>query len=892
MADVNLKSSVIAKSRVEETGYDYIRKFFKIIFEEGDIIEYGLFNDEFGLKAQRLWGIRVAGREIINGTTIATLKDDNKTRYNIYCGINPRISKKKNLPWESSGAANVKSCRWLFADCDPGKPPYIEVPKKQLLDFIKFRISKAGLPTPTLIISTGHGYHIYWKLNKKLAPDVWDPIQNNLIYTLPGDKGAKGAARVMRIPGFRNTKEKPFIKCRFEEYNENAIYDLGQITKYLKEDPEIPDGKKATDDECKKAKESGHKHDFTNLDILDWLVKAKGITEERAQAFSKTQQKSLVISCPMPFHEGEDKSPSCKINIHGKHKGICTCFACPARRKGEKFATYTIMEIILALRGYAPFDKEEKDELAVEMEKTCEGFIKYDIFKLAYPADNLDVLLKRYFTIEKDGYKMHHLWYFRGRYYYHPKKSYITYNTAALTSFIWDKLKRGKYWKSKRDKSFKLENFPVDKFRVKQIIDAIDGTRNVEANKIGYDFNEKVGDIFWIDKTRPNLPPIEILQMLANGILNVKERRIIADFDPNLFSATSLPVKYDQSLEQPENCIKTLKQNLGDGEQINEHYKRDAFLCLPYPPTHIHLFTICVGLTGSGKGTDVRFKKLWLGEHNWIEMELNVLGEKWGLQNIPGVLVIFISDDEEDEVGKQKMSLATLRIKKISGNDTLCVRLPGGTWINDMPSESLKIVYLTTNIPKFANSTDEIARRLNVEEYKGQWIEEEDESNFPDRTGSPDPDREADMAKEVDAYFTHCVIDIGMKQLFDDGHFKVTEETKEKKKEMLASYAIYAKFLTEISEKAEGERIELSKFHGCFFPWCVNAGHGEDEYKSKTTKLNITTRTLSRRCKKQVRKFVIEEGDAHIYYVMNRKLTEYGEELYKKWESQTWQVAY
>ena len=74
--DVNFKGSITAKSRVEITDDNYIRKFFKIIYEEGDIIEFGLFNDELGLKAKRLWATRVAGRKVIANVTIDKIEID------------------------------------------------------------------------------------------------------------------------------------------------------------------------------------------------------------------------------------------------------------------------------------------------------------------------------------------------------------------------------------------------------------------------------------------------------------------------------------------------------------------------------------------------------------------------------------------------------------------------------------------------------------------------------------------------------------------------------------------------------------------------------------------------------------------------------------------------
>lgn len=70
-------------------------------------------------------------------------------------------------------------------------------------------------PTPTVAVSSGHGYHLYWKLTQPVH--IEDAVRISAIATLAfdGDKKVNEAQRLLRLPGTSNLKPgKPPAECK------------------------------------------------------------------------------------------------------------------------------------------------------------------------------------------------------------------------------------------------------------------------------------------------------------------------------------------------------------------------------------------------------------------------------------------------------------------------------------------------------------------------------------------------------------------------------------------------------------------------------------------------------------------------------------------------------
>ena len=83
-----------------------------------------------------------------------------------------------------------------------------------MFEFVYTDIFMAGLPEPTIAIHSGHGIHVYWRLAEPLHDlDLWRSMQSQLNDRLDADKSIKNPERIMRMPGYMNTKEEPYQDC-------------------------------------------------------------------------------------------------------------------------------------------------------------------------------------------------------------------------------------------------------------------------------------------------------------------------------------------------------------------------------------------------------------------------------------------------------------------------------------------------------------------------------------------------------------------------------------------------------------------------------------------------------------------------------------------------------
>jgi hypothetical protein len=128
---------------------------------------------------------------------------------NVYFGINPRRDRGQR------GNAGVMLARCIFADFD-NKNLTTSMPAEQLAEVAK-RVADAWLPEPAVIVFSGHGAHVYWRLVAPVADLAgWDALMDAMITTIASDPGAKGADRIMRVPGLVNWK-KPIALAELVE---------------------------------------------------------------------------------------------------------------------------------------------------------------------------------------------------------------------------------------------------------------------------------------------------------------------------------------------------------------------------------------------------------------------------------------------------------------------------------------------------------------------------------------------------------------------------------------------------------------------------------------------------------------------------------------------------
>jgi hypothetical protein len=149
--------------------------------------------------------------------TLRGLETLNRGGRNIYVGVASRTAKGK------SGNKAFARCLVLVADFDG----------MSLADALE-RITRAGLPPPTMVISSGHGAHAYWRLSEPIQDgEVWRRWQRSLAALLKSDTTMDDPDQMIRLPGFQNTKSKPYIACEIVAADDSLVYDLADLGRFI-----------------------------------------------------------------------------------------------------------------------------------------------------------------------------------------------------------------------------------------------------------------------------------------------------------------------------------------------------------------------------------------------------------------------------------------------------------------------------------------------------------------------------------------------------------------------------------------------------------------------------------------------------------------------------------
>jgi RepB DNA-primase N-terminal domain len=143
-------------------------------------------------------------KELIN-----KIVDEHREDYNLFAGVLLRHRK------DGTATSCEDSTHWLWADLD----------KKTGLDFDAVLSSPFR---PAMIVDSGHGWHIYWLLEKPLPMETARQAMRSIADKMGGDF-VDDPARIMRIPGSINWKDKP-IPARLIYYHPEIQVRTSDLT--------------------------------------------------------------------------------------------------------------------------------------------------------------------------------------------------------------------------------------------------------------------------------------------------------------------------------------------------------------------------------------------------------------------------------------------------------------------------------------------------------------------------------------------------------------------------------------------------------------------------------------------------------------------------------------
>lgn len=161
---------------------DQLRTLATCLFHPSDIVEvrFLLKDNAPGALSQFFAAGRLhRGMEVIEHYNLGS---------NCYFGANPRKR------WGGTKSVDVSLARCLFAEWDA--VTWGEAWR---------RIRSKGMPEPTLVLWSGNGPHVYWRLTQPMHDlDHWSACQKSLIQALGSDASIHDAPRIMRLPGTFN----------------------------------------------------------------------------------------------------------------------------------------------------------------------------------------------------------------------------------------------------------------------------------------------------------------------------------------------------------------------------------------------------------------------------------------------------------------------------------------------------------------------------------------------------------------------------------------------------------------------------------------------------------------------------------------------------------------
>ena len=94
------------------------------------------------------------------------------------------------------------------------------------------RLIEHKIPAPYMILNSGHGTHVYWKMEEKVPAYMIAKTVHDLAVLLEADTAVANPSRIMRLPGFDNLK-KPVKPVEIVSINKDAVHSFDEFKEYV-----------------------------------------------------------------------------------------------------------------------------------------------------------------------------------------------------------------------------------------------------------------------------------------------------------------------------------------------------------------------------------------------------------------------------------------------------------------------------------------------------------------------------------------------------------------------------------------------------------------------------------------------------------------------------------
>lgn len=224
----------------------------------------------------------------------------------------------------------------------------------------------------------------------------------------------------------------------------------------------------------------------------------------------------------------------------------------------------------------------------------------------------------------------------------------------------------------------------------------------------------------WINEDELDYPADEILAC-RNGLLHIPTGTLV-EHTPRFFTRVGLSYDYNANAPEPKRWKKFLQELWPDDPEVIL-LLQEVFGYLLMPDTSMHKFFFFRGPPRSGKGTIARVLDKLIGPENSSAPSLARIGERFGLEDLIGKQIAFISDLRLSASANGRAIVGELL--RIIGEDPVSVERKhiGGAWKGKL---DVRFVVFSNEIPPLPDSTRALAARLIAFDMRQDFTGRED----------------------------------------------------------------------------------------------------------------------------------------------------------------------
>jgi putative DNA primase/helicase len=331
----------------------------------------------------------------------------------------------------------------------------------------------------------------------------------------------------------------------------------------------------------------------------------------------------------------------------------------------------------------------------------------------------------------------------------------------------------------------------------RQVMDVLEGSREEGVKVTGH----LLGSVMRLARAATFVPP-EMWDaspdalVLANGTLEVSTQTL-RGHKPEDYAKARLPYEYDPEATA-DVFLAVLKKAIPWGVEFLQEF---AGYCLT-PDTSLETALWFKGPRGCGKSTIIEGLMAMLGPRHGILGLAEIESSPFALQKIPGRTLLTSTEQPASYLK------STHVIDALVSGETLIVNRKYRDAEEVKPVA--KVIWAMNDLPRIANTTSGIFRRVKVLE-------------FPKLRGQAEPEVK-EYVKQEGAGILNWALD-GLERLQERGHFKVPVEVQGATEEFERSNDLPMMFVEEECITGAGHEVASRLLYSRYREWCVDNGH-------------------------------------------------------------------